>query len=725
MAAETIGDIPPELKPLTPFLQRAQELKVKDPTMSYWCSYYAVQQGVHLKPRDKNSRNYLVKLMAPLEAVREDRGSNVVLDNDAACVYIEDFALRVFDAADNEDRRDAASRGTAKKFLAAANFLELLRVFEENGPLGASSSKDPATKSAYSQHREKIRYAKWKAADIAKAFREGRKPSPGPAHVPHTIGFTSPPLDLTSGATSPNGLPLEPSYQRAPSPKGTLSTPTTVNNSMPGSKAVSPVPGASRETSISPKNRDERLPSSGSGFSSGHARDGPGLGSDPSIRGGSGFSNSTLSGFSTASTLVPENASTPSSGLRPDSYGQPAPFIPPNSLNGTKAGSPHGSMLPMPPKDLYSSPQPNKATAPGQNENQTSSSLLKSKAQNSAPALTLGRPINSKYPESNEKGEDVWGPDGAGWAGHGLAKQAGWTPPASTPATNTITLRQNGRTGERGASAPTTPIDGYYGSRADVTAINTTLNGKVDHPQNGWHSEGDDALGPLPPQSDRPPSKRVRWTPSVVGGMSSVASSSPRNSPSSEPADLPTLPDSSDSASSSNGDGRNQSDPRLSQLANPNISVTSPNGWNGSPPTSVEEFPTSKVMPHGTPAVKGKAIGDATTIGSSPSGKGLPALNQSPHSSPHLTPSGEAPSPSRHSPLAAPRPTIPATPYAVPKALSPPMAHELPTSLSFRQMNAVKKHSKFAMSALDFDDIETARAELTRALAILNGERTE
>lgn len=28
---------------------------------------------------------------------------------------------------------------------------------------------------------EKIRYSKWKAADIAKAFREGRKPAPGPA----------------------------------------------------------------------------------------------------------------------------------------------------------------------------------------------------------------------------------------------------------------------------------------------------------------------------------------------------------------------------------------------------------------------------------------------------------------------------------------------------------------------------------------------------------------
>lgn len=31
------------------------------------------------------------------------------------------------------------------------------------------------------QNRERIKYAKWKATDIAKAFREGRKPTPGPA----------------------------------------------------------------------------------------------------------------------------------------------------------------------------------------------------------------------------------------------------------------------------------------------------------------------------------------------------------------------------------------------------------------------------------------------------------------------------------------------------------------------------------------------------------------
>lgn len=47
---------------------------------------------------------------------------------------------------------------------------------------------------------EKIRYAKWKAADIAKAFREGRKPTPGPAVSEPEVALPleSPPVGVPS-----------------------------------------------------------------------------------------------------------------------------------------------------------------------------------------------------------------------------------------------------------------------------------------------------------------------------------------------------------------------------------------------------------------------------------------------------------------------------------------------------------------------------------------------
>lgn len=67
-----------------------------------------------------------------METLKNEIGPNDAIDNDAAsAAYVENFALKVFGMADNEDRSGNATRGTAKKFMAAANFLELLKVFDK------------------------------------------------------------------------------------------------------------------------------------------------------------------------------------------------------------------------------------------------------------------------------------------------------------------------------------------------------------------------------------------------------------------------------------------------------------------------------------------------------------------------------------------------------------------------------------------------------------------
>ncbi|TFK77377.1 DUF605-domain-containing protein, partial [Pluteus cervinus] len=159
--------VPPELKSTTTYLQRAEELKVQDPVVAYWCAYYAAQVGIGLKTKDTQSRDFLFSLLTTLERLKREIGSNDAIDNETvSAAYVENFALRVFVNVDNEDRKGVATRATAKKFLAAANFLEVLRTF-------------PKTELS-DTNEERIRYAKWKAADIAKAFREGRQPTPGP-----------------------------------------------------------------------------------------------------------------------------------------------------------------------------------------------------------------------------------------------------------------------------------------------------------------------------------------------------------------------------------------------------------------------------------------------------------------------------------------------------------------------------------------------------------------
>jgi vacuolar protein sorting-associated protein VTA1 len=79
--------------------------------------------------------------------MKQDIGSDDAIEVEtASAAFVENFALKVFQSADNEDRRGAVTRSvylfkvpayhlilftrtTAKKFLAASNFLEVLKTF--------------------------------------------------------------------------------------------------------------------------------------------------------------------------------------------------------------------------------------------------------------------------------------------------------------------------------------------------------------------------------------------------------------------------------------------------------------------------------------------------------------------------------------------------------------------------------------------------------------------
>ncbi|KPV77422.1 uncharacterized protein RHOBADRAFT_51277 [Rhodotorula graminis WP1] len=160
-----MADVPSDLKAVSPYLARARELTKAEPVIAYWCTFHALQQAMSLRSSAPESQAFLISLMDQLEESKAANASNEAFTDDlAASAYIENFGLKLFSQADNEDRKSKATRLTARKFLAAANFLELLSIFGE----------------PTSENRDKIKYAKWKASDIAKAFREGRTPTPGP-----------------------------------------------------------------------------------------------------------------------------------------------------------------------------------------------------------------------------------------------------------------------------------------------------------------------------------------------------------------------------------------------------------------------------------------------------------------------------------------------------------------------------------------------------------------
>ncbi|KAL8277954.1 hypothetical protein RQP46_009586 [Phenoliferia psychrophenolica] len=181
--------VPADLKPIAPYLARAHELATADPPMSYWCNYFAVQLAMTLGSQDSESNAFLFALMDKLEVMKAELSTNdAVTDDAAAAAYVENFALKIFGQADKEDRAGKATRLTAKKFLAAANFLDLLSVF---GDISV-------------ENRDKVKYSKWKAADIAKAFREGRTPVPGPAG-----GLPTSPSELAATGDPDEVLPSE------------------------------------------------------------------------------------------------------------------------------------------------------------------------------------------------------------------------------------------------------------------------------------------------------------------------------------------------------------------------------------------------------------------------------------------------------------------------------------------------------------------------------------
>ncbi|KAH7104665.1 DUF605-domain-containing protein [Auriculariales sp. MPI-PUGE-AT-0066] len=182
-----MSTVPPELKPIAPYIQRAKEIKHADPVMAYWCTYYAAKQGITLKVRSKDGRAYLVELMDTLEKMKASLEDSDALGDVAGQAYIENFSLTVFEAADKEDRAGHANNNTAKKFMAASHFMEVLGIFD----------------NMESEFAQKIKYARWRAAELNKAFREGRTPAAPAPRSPQVADDLALSFELNPPAETP------------------------------------------------------------------------------------------------------------------------------------------------------------------------------------------------------------------------------------------------------------------------------------------------------------------------------------------------------------------------------------------------------------------------------------------------------------------------------------------------------------------------------------------
>ena len=132
-------------------------------------------------------------------------------------------------------------RNTARKFLAAANFLEILRTFDSQ----KTAIDLPAIE-------EKIRYAKWKAAEIAKAFREGRTPTPGPAASAATPQDELPPASPDIQLPDLNVVPPPATPPAPTSPPPSLPSPPSIIRAHPPPAELTDLPQLDHDNHLAP-----------------------------------------------------------------------------------------------------------------------------------------------------------------------------------------------------------------------------------------------------------------------------------------------------------------------------------------------------------------------------------------------------------------------------------------------------------------------------------------
>jgi vacuolar protein sorting-associated protein VTA1 len=131
---------------------------------------HAVQQvlATNLHHKDKHVAEFATNLLDDIEDMKStDPGLNtdeaiaILSDDDTAQAYLESFATKIFLRADNEIHNKQTTKATPQKLLAASQFFDLLRVFKPELEPDVS---------------DKIRYAKFHAARILKAYKNGDDP---------------------------------------------------------------------------------------------------------------------------------------------------------------------------------------------------------------------------------------------------------------------------------------------------------------------------------------------------------------------------------------------------------------------------------------------------------------------------------------------------------------------------------------------------------------------
>ncbi|XP_059144007.1 vacuolar protein sorting-associated protein VTA1 homolog [Physella acuta] len=206
MATPGFAAVPTSLKGvIQKYLRVATEHDKRDPVIAYYCRLYAMQQGMIVDKNSPEARQFLVSLMDFLEKSKIQLKDEEAVHNElCGQAHVENYALKLFLYADNEDRAGNFNKNVIKAFLTSSLLMDVLTNFGE-----------------LSEEIEKNRkYAKWKALYINKCLQNGETPMAGPMPEENEEGLSFPAnqmtfstdsgLDPAPGAHAPPSTPQDP-----------------------------------------------------------------------------------------------------------------------------------------------------------------------------------------------------------------------------------------------------------------------------------------------------------------------------------------------------------------------------------------------------------------------------------------------------------------------------------------------------------------------------------
>lgn len=238
--ALTLPACPPSLKTIQHFLKIATEHETRDPVVCYWARLTALQTGLALDKSSKEALGVLLPLMDWLEKQKGEHKDNEAISNEVvASAHIENYAMKLFLAADKQDRAANFGKNVVKMFYTAGVIFDILETFGELPPEAAHYRK----------------YSKMKAAYIHNCLKNGETPIAGPLVEEETapeadinipvpqqpdlqppVGYQPPPQAYVPP------YPPNPTYPEAPAPAAVVPMVPPVASQIPPSMPPVQVP---------------------------------------------------------------------------------------------------------------------------------------------------------------------------------------------------------------------------------------------------------------------------------------------------------------------------------------------------------------------------------------------------------------------------------------------------------------------------------------------------